>query len=49
MILREKDVVVCWWEGYSDFVNNYFVNITADFELKRESENLYDTPVVCIM
>ena len=49
MMLREKDVVVCWWEGFSDFVNDYFVNITADFELKRESENLYDTPVVCIM
>ena len=25
-------------------MNNYFVNITADLDLKRDSEKLYDTP-----
>ena len=25
-------------------MNNYFLNITADLELKRDSENVYDTP-----
>ena len=25
-------------------MNNYFVNITADLDLKRDSENFYDTP-----
>ena len=25
-------------------MNNYFVNITADLNLKRDSENLYNTP-----
>ena len=25
-------------------MGNYFVNITADLELKRDSENFYDTP-----
>ena len=25
-------------------MNNYFLNITADLDLKRDSENFYDTP-----
>ena len=25
-------------------MNNYFVNITADLDLKQDSENFYDTP-----
>ena len=25
-------------------MNNYFLNITADLDLKRDSENVYDTP-----
>ena len=25
-------------------MNNYFLNVTADLDLKRDSENFYDTP-----
>ena len=25
-------------------MNNYFVNVTADLDLKRERENFHDTP-----
>ena len=38
LMLREEDVVVDYEKAY------YFVNITADLDLKRDSEKFYDTP-----
>ena len=43
-MLREKDVVIADEKTLATLMNNYFVNITADLDLKRDSENLYDTP-----
>ena len=43
-MLREKDVVVSDEKALATLMNNYFVNITVDLELKRDSENFYDTP-----
>ena len=43
-MLREKDVVVSDEKALTTLMNNYFVNITADLDLKRDRENLYDTP-----
>ena len=43
-MLREKDVVVADEKALATLMNNYFVNITADLDLKQDSENLYDTP-----
>ena len=31
-------------KGLATLMNNYFVNITADLDLKQDSENFYDTP-----
>ena len=44
LMLREKDVVVADEKALATLMNNYFVNITADLDLKQDSENLYDTP-----
>ena len=44
LMLREKDVVVSDEKTLATLMNNYFVNITADLKLKRDSENFYDTP-----
>ena len=44
LMLREKDVVVADEKALATLMNNYFVNITADLDLKRDSENFYDTP-----
>ena len=38
-MLREKDVVVADEKALATLMNNYFVNITADLDLKRVSEN----------
>ena len=48
LMLREKDVLVDDEKALATLINNYFFNITADLELKRESEDFYDTPAsVC--
>ena len=43
-MLKEKDVVVSDKKVLETLMNNYFVHITADLELKRDSGNFYDTP-----
>ena len=43
-MLREKDVVVADEKALATLMNNYFVNVTADLDLKRDSENFNDTP-----
>ena len=43
-MLREKDVVVADEKALSTLMNNYFANVTADLDLKQDSENFYDTP-----
>ena len=43
-MLREKDVVVADEKALTALMNNYFVNVTADLDLKRDSENFYNTP-----
>ena len=43
-MLREKDVVVADERALATLMNNYFVNITTDLDLKRDSEKFYDTP-----
>ena len=35
-MLREKDVVVADEKALATLMNNYFVNITADLDLKRD-------------
>ena len=44
LMLREKDVVVADEKALATLMNNYFVNITADLDLKRDTEKLYDIP-----
>ena len=44
LMLREKDVVVSDEKALVTLMNNYFVDITGDLELKRDSESIYDTP-----
>ena len=44
LMLREKDVVTADEKALATKMNNYFVNITADLDLKRDSKNFYDTP-----
>ena len=39
LMLREKDVVSDW-KALAALMNNYFVNLTTDLELKRDSEFL---------
>ena len=43
-MLREKDVVVADEKALATLMNNYFVNVTADLDLKRDSENFHDIP-----
>ena len=43
-MLRENDVVVADEKVLATLMNNYFVNVTADLDLKRDSENFLDTP-----
>ena len=43
-MLREKDFIVSDEKALATLMNNYFANITADLELKRDSEKFYDTP-----
>ena len=38
LMLREKDVVVADEKALATLMNNYFVNITADLDLKRDME-----------
>ena len=42
-MLREKDDVVADEKAVATLMNNYFVNVTAVSDLKRDSENFYDT------
>ena len=44
LMLREKDVVAADEKALATLMNNCFVNVTADLDLKRGSENFYDTP-----
>ena len=44
LMLREKDVVVADEKALATLMNNYFVNVTADLDLKRDSENFHDIP-----
>ena len=37
-MLREKDVVVADEKALVTLMNNYFVNIIADLDLKRDSK-----------
>ena len=43
-MLKEKDVVVADEKTLTTLMNNYFVNITADLDLNRDSKKFYDTP-----
>ena len=43
-MLRKKDVVVADEKALATLMDNYFVNVTANLDLKRDSENFYDTP-----
>ena len=40
LILREKDVLITDDKALATLMNKYFVNITADLDLKRDSETL---------
>ena len=41
---REKDVIVANEKALATLINNYFVNVTADLDLKQDSEKFFDTP-----
>ena len=43
LVLREKDVVVADEKTLATLMNNYFVNITVNLDLKRDSEKFFDT------
>ena len=43
LILREKDVLITDEKALATLMNKYFVNITADLDLERDSETLSDT------
>ena len=43
-MLREKDVVVADEKALATLMNNYFVNITSNLDLKRDSVKFYDKP-----
>ena len=43
LILRDKDVLITDEKALATLTNKYFVNITADLDLKRDSESLSDT------
>ena len=46
-MLRVKDVVIADVKALATLMNNYFVNITADLDLKRDSENFMIHQLVC--
>ena len=46
-MLRVKDVVIADEKALATLMNNYFVNITADLDLKRDSENFMIHQLVC--
>ena len=43
LIIRETDVLIIDEKVLATLINKYFVNITADLDLKRDSEILSDT------
>ena len=44
-MLREKDVIISDdFHASATLINSYFVNITADSDLKTYREDFYDTP-----
>ena len=43
-MLREKDVVVADEKALATLMNNYFVNITANLDLRRDSVKFYVKP-----
>ena len=43
-MLREKDVIVADEKALTTLMNNYFVHVTADLDLKPDNEDFYDTP-----
>ena len=43
LILREKDVLITDEKALATLMNKYFVNITADLDLKRDFETLSGT------
>ena len=43
LILREKDALITDEKALLTLMNKYFVNVTADLHLKRDSETLSDT------
>ena len=49
LMLREKDVTVADEKALATLMNNYFVNITADLDLKRDSENFMMHQLVYII
>ena len=48
-MLREKDVVVADEKTLVTLMNNYFVNVIADLDVKRDSENFMTHQLVCII
>ena len=42
-MLREKDVVAANERALATLMDNYFVNVTGDLDLKRGSKNFHDT------
>ena len=44
LMLRKKDVVFADEKTLATMMNNYFVNVTPDLDLKQDSENFYDAP-----
>ena len=44
LMLREQNIAVADEKALATLINNYFVNITADLDLKQDSEKFYDTP-----
>ena len=46
LMLREKDVLITDEKALATLMNKYFVNITANLDLKRDSETLSDTSTI---
>ena len=44
LMLREKDVTVDDEKPLATLINDYFVNVTADLDFKRDSEKFYNIP-----
>ena len=40
LILREKDVLIADEKALAALMNKYFVNITADLDLQRDSQTI---------